>query len=471
VREVRQVIVLKKRGNARGGKDLGQNHPLKGNVVKTTDFHTTTETKLRRIAWLSKSNRQKVFDNLMHLINEEALEVCFNETDGKKAIGVDKVRKEQYGNHLKANLKGFVCRLKSMSYRPGNIREVRIPKEGRSGETRPLGISNFEDKLFQKMMHKILESIYEPIFLNCSYGFRSGRGCHDAIRALRQHLDRYEVEVIVDIDLANFFGTIDHKTLLGILREKIRDERILRYIARMLKTGVLTQGELVISEEGTAQGSICSPILANIFAHYVLDQWIEETVKAHCKGKVELFRYCDDAVICCQYKQDAERVHRSLVKRLAKYRLKLNEEKTRLVAFSREAYIRQQGKQENFDFLGFNFYWGRTRNLRAVPKIRTSSKRMRSKLRKVTEWVKEVKNKFRLLEIWKKFCQKLEGHARYFGMTFNIARVQQFQFLATKILFKYLNRRSHRKSFSWEKFRLFMQKNPLPKARIWHALF
>ena len=439
--------------------------------METTAFQITTETKLRRIAWLSQRNKQKVFNNLMHLINEESLKVCFNEIDGKKAIGIDGISKEQYGDHLETNLKEFVSRLRSMSYRPGNIREVRIPKEGKPGETRPLGISNFEDKLFQKAVHKILESIYEPIFLECSYGFRPGRGCHDAIRALRQHLDRNEVEVIIDIDLANFFGTIDHKTLLSILQEKIKDERLIRYISRMLKAGVLSQGELIVSEEGSSQGSMCSPILANIFAHYALDQWIEETVKVHCKGKVELFRYCDDAVLCCRYKQDAERVHKALAKRLEKYKLKLNEEKTKLVNFSREAYIRQKGKQENFDFLGFNFYWGKTRSGRPVPKIRTSSKRMKSKLQKVTTWAKDIKNKLQLPIIWKKFCQKLEGHTRYFGVTFNIERVQQFQFLATRILFKQLNRRSQCKSFNWGAFRLFMQKNPLQKARIWHALF
>lgn len=276
--------------------------------MKTTDFQETTETKLKRITWLSASDEQKVFNNLMHLINEESLAASFDELGRKKAVGIDGVDKEEYGKQLEINLNTLVNKLKSMSYRPGNIRRVLIPKEGKAGATRALGISNFEDKLFQKVMQAVLESIYEPLFLDCSYGFRPGRGCHDAVRKLRQYTFENEVETIIDIDLANYFGTIDHELLLNILREKISDKRIIRYIARMLKAGILSKGELILSDEGTAQGNICSPILSNIFAHYVIDKWFEDTVKRHCRRKIELFRYCDDAVICCQYTSDAARV-------------------------------------------------------------------------------------------------------------------------------------------------------------------
>ena len=203
--------------------------------MKTTDFQETTDTKLKRVAWLSSRDEQKVFNNLMHLINEESLEGCFNELKGKKAVGIDGIDKEEYGKQLQANLKRLVDKLKCMLYRPGNIREVLIPKEGKPGATRSLGISNLEDKLFQMMVHKVLESIYEPLFLDCSYGFRPGRGCHDAIRALRQHTYENEVATIVDIDLTNFFGSIDHSLLVRILQEKIRDKRLVRYIVRMLR--------------------------------------------------------------------------------------------------------------------------------------------------------------------------------------------------------------------------------------------
>jgi len=437
----------------------------------TTEHQEATETKLKRIAWLSSKDKQKVFNNLMHLFNEESLTACFNELDRKKAVGEDGVNKDQYGEQLNTNIQELTQKLKRMSYRPGNILEVRIPKEGRTGETRPLGISNFEDKIFQKMMQKVLESIYEPLFLDCSYGFRPGRGCHDAVRALRQHLYGNKVETIIDIDLANFFGTIDHAMLLDILQEKIDDKRLMRYIVRMFKAGVLKEGELIISDEGVPQGTICSPILSNIFAHAVIDRWVEEIVKPRCRGKVELFRYCDDAVLCCEYESDAQRIRKALSKRLEKFHLKLNEEKTKLVQFSRLDYIQQKKKPESFDFLGFTFYWGRSRKGSAIPKVKSCGKRLRSKLKKINTWAKAERNKCKLLEIWNQFSKKLGGHIRYYGVTFNTRSVEKFLYLATRILFKWINRRSQRRSFNWERFSKFMKRYPLPRAKIWHALY
>jgi len=436
----------------------------------TSDSQITTETKLKRIAWLSARDKDKKFSNLMHHINEESLKVCYYELDGKKALGVDGITKAEYGENLDENIKELVIKLKSMSYRPGNIREVKIPKEGKAGATRPLGISNFEDKLVQKMISKILESIYEPIFLDCSYGFRPGRGCHDAVRVLRQHLFGHEVATIIDVDLENYFGTIDHKMMVDILQEKIGDKKFLRYIVRMFKAGYLSNGELRVSEEGVAQGSICSPILSNIFAHEVLDRWVEEIVKKHCRGKIELFRYCDDAVLCCQYETDAERVREALGKRLAKYKLKINEDKTKMVKFSKSGY-EQENKSGTFDYLGFTYYWGRSRQGAAIPKVKSSGKRLRSKLKRVNEWAKMFRNKHLTLNLWELFCRKIEGHIRYFGVSFNIAGVKQFIHRATRIMFKWLNRRSQKKSLTWEKFAMFMQRHPLPKAKIWHPLW
>jgi group II intron reverse transcriptase/maturase len=211
--------------------------------------------------------------------------------------------------------------MKRMAYRPGPVREVLIPKPGRPKEKRPLGICNFEDKIVQKMMQKVLESIYEPLFLDVSYGFRPGRGCHDAVKALRQHLFQQNVQTVIDVDLSNFFGTIDHGEMEKILREKIKDKRFIRYIIRLFKAGVLAEGDLSVSQEGLVQGSLCSPTLANIFAHYALDLWVTEVVKKHCTGTVELFRYGDDAVICCQYEKDAMRIKKALSQRLDKYKL------------------------------------------------------------------------------------------------------------------------------------------------------
>lgn len=436
----------------------------------TTDPQITTETKLKRIAWLSSQSRDRVFGQLMHHINEGLLRSCYQELDGKKALGIDGIDKASYGEHLGENLKELVLRMKRMAYRPGPVRQVQIPKAGKAGATRPLGISNFEDKLVQMGMHKVLESIYEPIFLNCSYGFRPGRGCHDAIRALSDHLYQNQVETVIDVDLANFFGSIDHKELEKLLREKIVDSKFMRYIIRMFKAGVLADGELTVSAEGVAQGSVCSPILANIFAHYVIDEWFEETVKKHCAGRVEMFRYADDLVICCQYQRDSERVKQALGQRLTKYKLKLNEDKTKLVGFSKRGF-RAGSRQGVFDFLGFTFYLGHSKKGFVIAKLKTSGKRIREKLKALNEWARKVRSAHPIKAIWGTFCAKLRGHIQYYGVSHNSKHVQTYLMKAKRILFKWLNRRSQKRSFSWDKFELFVKRFPLPVAKVKHALF
>lgn len=307
-----------------------------------------------------------------------------------------------------------------------------------------------------------LENIYEPLFLDSSYGFRSGRGCHDAIKALYQPLYKHDVQTVIDIDLANYFGTIAYQ-LLG-------DKRFIRYLLRMFKAGVLADGELKVSDEGLPQGSICSPVLANIFAHYVLDTWFEDTVKGHCRGRVELYRYGGDAVICCQYEQDARRIKEALGKRLAKYHLRLNEERTRLVPFSKRA--QRRGEQQGaFDFLGFTFYLGRSRRGAVTPKLKTSGKRLRSKLKRVGEWARKVRNVLPLNELWSVFVAKLRGHIQYYAVSFNGKAVKGFHCQAKRIMFQHLNRRSQRKSFNWARFQRFVAGHPLAAVRICHALY
>lgn len=436
----------------------------------TLEPQVTTATKLKRIAWLSSKDPLKKFTALMHYFNEESLEACFHELKGRKAVGADGIDKEMYGARLAENLKELIERMKQMSYRPGPVREVLIDKEGKAGATRPLGISNFEDKLVQKMMQKVLESIYDPVFLDCSYGFRPGVGCHDAIRAVMQHLFDNEVEAVIDVDISNYFGTIDHVEMDKILREKIKDPVLMRYINRLFKAGVLRANELMVTDEGVAQGSGCSPILANIYADHVIDQWFENTVKKHCRGKVEMFRYCDDIVICCRYQTDAVRIKRALIKRLEKYKLSLNEEKTKCVNFSKRQK-RQGVKQGSFDFLGFTIYLGSSRVGAIIPKVKTSRKRLASKLNNLTLWIKGHRSRIPLKQLWKTLRAKLRGHIQYYGVSHNFRSVSCYIHRAIRIMFKWLNRRSQRKSFDWEKFRLFIERHPLPPASICHRLF
>lgn len=238
----------------------------------------------------------------------------------------------------------------------------------------------------------------------------------------------------------------------------------------MFKAGVLSDGELKMSDEGVPQGSLCSPILANIFAHYALDMWIKDMVKPNCKGKVELFRYADDAIICCQYDEDAQKIKKTLGVRLAKFKLQLNESKTKLVKFDKKEAARGID-QETFDFLGFTFYLGKSKTGRIIPKLRTKAKTLRNKLKKVAIWFREIKDKKPLKAIWQSFCSKLRGHIQYYGISHNFDAVVRFIREATRIAYKWLNRRSQRKSFNWDKFGLFMDRNPLPEVRIVHKLF
>jgi len=438
--------------------------------MEFTESSMVTEMKLKRIAALSAANPEMVFTHVIHHFNEDSLRACFHELDGKKAIGSDGIDKAKYGSNLESNLQNLMDRMKRMAYIPGSVRQVLIPKEGKPGATRPLGISNFEDKIIQKMMHKVLESIYEPLFHENSYGFRPGRSCHDAIETLHAHLSTHEVETVIDVDLSNYFGSISHDEVIKAIRKKISDPKLIRYLLRMFKAGVLVDGELTVSDEGVPQGSGCSPIIANIFAHEVIHEWMEKMVKPNCVGEVKMIVYADDIVICCQKNHDAERIKIALSKRLAKYNLKMNEDKTKLVKFSKRKQKRGD-PQETFDFLGFTFYIGKARKGYYVIKVKTNGKRFKSKLKKVNEWARTIRNKISLYEIMKIAASKARGHIQYYGVSHNSENVEAFIFRVIRTLFKWMNRRSQRKSFTWEKFLLLLDRVSFPRAKICHKLF
>jgi RNA-directed DNA polymerase len=451
-------------GRPCGTINLGRD-TLRG-ITKPT---TTTSTKLNRIAKLSSMDAEMEVKWLMPHFNKVSLIGCFHELNGKKAVGIDGVTKEQYGANLENNIDRLLDKMKSMSYRPQAVKEVLIPKEGKAGATRALGISAFEDKIVQLQMAKILEAIYEPIFRGCSYGFRPGRSCHTAVAALLTHLHDKGCEIVIDVDLKNFFGKIQHDILLGFLRHKIKDERFIRYVARMLKAGIFRDGRFEVSDEGSPQGNIASPILSNIYAHYVLDMWMEDVVPLYTKHEVRSFRYADDQVVCCRYRSDSVKVLKALKQRLSKYGLELNAEKTKVVKFNKWAF--SQVKQDTFDYLGFTFYIRRSRKGHVHVAVKTARKRFYAKLGKVKLWCRLNRDKQKLLPLWKTFNSKLRGHVEYYGVSLNSDRVYSFVHQATGIFFKWINRRSQRKSFNWGQFEKFRQAHPGVKVTTRHHLF
>ena len=426
------------------------------------------ETKLKRIEKLSFENPKLEFEHLISHFNKKNLISCFHELDRNKARGSDGVSKDKYEENLEENIESLIDRMKKLKYYPAPVREVIIPKG--NGKYRPLGISNFEDKIIQSMYAKILSAIYEPIFIEESYGFRPKRSCHHAIKEVHSQLNNMGNSVVIDVDLSNFFGTINHRKLIQLLEIKIKDRTFIRYIVRMLKAGVLSNGELVKSDDGSPQGSIVSPVLANIFAHYAIDSWLKFEVPISLSGVVKFVRYADDIVICTN-KSDAPRITKALKGRLDRFSLILNEEKTKVVSFSK-AQLRQGVKQGTFKFLGFTFYLGKARKGDSiVVKLKTAKASFAKKIKAVNEWCRTFRNKFRLAVLWKTFISKIRGHIQYYGVSHNFDGVQRFLFLAKRIFFKWMNRRSQKRSFNWSKFTLFEKIFPMPTAKIVHRLF
>jgi len=446
------------------GKAPRLSRSLSRNISRIAE--STKEMRTKRDGIREASLRGEKLRCLMIHFTEENLTRCYHQLDARKAVGIDQVTKEMYGVDLKKNISDLVSRLRSMSYRPQPARLVKIPKS--DGKERPLAISCLEDKIVQMLTKELLDAVYEPIFLDCSYGFRSGRSCHDAIRDLDGILHRGKVWHVLDIDLQNFFGEISHSKLLSVLKLKISDKRFLRYISRMLKSGIMSESHIVRPESGSPQGSICSPVLANVYAHYCIDVWFEKEVKPRLAGRGHIVRYADDMCICLSHESDVQRVMSSLKGRLSRFDLLLNEAKTSMIKLDKG---KGASKSKTFSFLGFEFYVGKSRKGWPVIKIKTAGKTLRRSLKELTDWIKLNRNKARLRNLWDIYLAKVRGHLQYFGVSGNFRWLSKFITAATRIFFKWINRRSQKRSFSWDKFKLFLEKYPLPAPRIVHKLY
>jgi group II intron reverse transcriptase/maturase len=393
-----------------------------------------------------------VFNSLMAHINVETLTEAYDCLDATKAIGTDGVSKKAYGAKLEENLKNLVARIHIGSYKPQVKREILIPKA--NGKMRPIAISCFEDKLVEWAVGKILTSMYDPTFIKNSFGFRENRSAHGAINAIYCSLKDNKRPNVVEIDFASFFNSISHKELMKILSKRINDNRFKGLIGRFLKVGIMKQsGELENPEVGTPQGSIMSPVLANIFLHEVLDQWF---IKNYASNANIIVRYADDAVFFFGSEDIAKKFVEELGKRIAQYDLKLNEEKTNIISFDKS-------KQNTFDFLGFTFYWGKKERGGKQPlKIKTQQKALHKKIQEFDHWIKSVRSQVKLKEIWKLTKAKLVGHYNYYGYADNLPKLNHFYAETIRSLFKWLNRRSQKSSFNWEQFKRRMEFNSIP---------
>ncbi len=427
------------------------------------------ETKLARIAQIAKERPKEKFTSLAHLINEEMLLECHNELKANKAAGVDEVTKAEYEENLQENIKRLHESLKDMTYIPQPVRRVYIPKPGKS-ELRPLGIPAYEDKIVQLAISKILTAIFEQDFMNFSYGFRPHRSAHDALRSLNETIMTKKINWIVDADIKGFFEHVDHAWMMRCLEVRIADTSLLRIIARILKSGVMENGEISQNEEGTPQGGIISPILANIYLHYVLDLWFEKIMKKRFKGSAEMVRYADDFICGFQYKEEAETFYNELIERLKKFNLEIAKDKSKIIEFGRFAAgdrkARGEGKPETFDFLGFTHYCGVSRNGKFRVKRKTSRKKFRAAIQKMKKWIRSNRTKT-INELRKEIAIKLVGHYRYYGITDNGQMMEKYKYITEKEFFKWLNRRSQSKSYTWEKFRKYLNEKPLPSPKIY----
>jgi group II intron reverse transcriptase/maturase len=408
-----------------------------------------------------------VLTTLAHHIDRDWLREAWRRTRKKSAPGVDGVTAEQYEAHLEANLGSLLERFKTGRYRAPAVRRVHIPKEG-TGKTRPIGIPTLEDKVLQRAVLMALEPVYEQDFMDCSYGFRPGRSPHQALEALWQGLASIRGGWVIDLDIQSFFDSVDRTKLRDFLDQRVRDGVVRRAIGKWLKAGVMEEAVVRYPEEGTPQGGVISPLLANIFLHEVLDTWFYQVVRPRLRGRAFLVRYADDAVLAFEREDDARRVLAVLPKRFGKYGLRLHPEKTRLVDFRRPSPESVRGR--SFDMLGFTHFWGTSRKGYKVVRRKTASSRLSRGLKRLGRWCRTYRH-LSVADQQRGLDRKLRGHYNYFGITGNARALARFHRATERLWRKWLSRRSHSARLDWTRFKRLLARYPLPPPRVVHSIY
>ena len=412
-----------------------------------------------------QQRKYKTVQGIMSYVNVETLLHQHHKQGTFKAKGIDGMTKSEYEKNIQSNLEELIGRMKTMSYRPQAVRRVYIPKVG-SNELRPLGIPAYEDKLVQGAMADILNVIYEPLFIDLSYGFRPNRSAHQAIKKLNDIIMWKRVNYIVDVDIKGFFDNVNHEWLIKFLEHTIEDPKFIRYIVRFLKAGIMENMQRQDSDKGTPQGGLISPILANIYLHYALDLWFVHYAVAVSRGEAYMIRYADDFVCCFELEDDAHKFYNDLKERLAKFNLTIHETKSKVIPFGKNTT-----SKETFDFLGFTHTNGVNRKGYYKLVHHTSSKKSQAKKLAIKEWLKVNVKYYKIPQLIAKLNVKLNGMFRYYGISNNFNWLSKMCYYVSIELRKWLNKRSQKGKLSWEKFNTILKYNPIAKPKIYFSLW
>jgi RNA-directed DNA polymerase len=424
-------------------------------------------TKHIRIAELAKNDKEKKFFSIAHFLTQDALYEAFESLRKDASAGVDGVTYASYEVDAWENIRKLHDRVKAGQYRAQPLRRVYIPKE--DGRQRPISIPSLEDKIMQKATVDLLNAIYEQDFLECSHGFRPGRSAQNALDEVRRSICRRPISTVLEADITGYFDAIVRELLIEMIEKRVSDGGILRLIGKWINVGVIEDGRLLVTETGTGQGQVISPLLANIYLHYVLDEWFEEVVKPRMKGEAYEIRFADDFILCFQYQEDAEKVLNVLTKRFERYGLKLHPEKTRLMAFGRQALAKSEEpgarKPTTFDFLGFTHICKRSRKGNFTVHVRTMRKRLRRSLKKVTAWCQKHRHD-PVEKQQEALNRKLKGHYQYYGRPTNYRSLWEFYRSVRRIWKNWLNRRTRGYTLNWKEFEHLLRRFPLLAPRI-----